>query len=769
MYRILWAGLVVVCIIFITLRFHPDRLQTNLFDLLPKNVQQPESDAIDAYSERLSRKIGVLIGVKEHADAMRIAQQIEVLLQESGLFSQIQSRVDSEQIRAVYRSYHPYRLGLLSEPAVAALQSQNNSLFERIINAIASPVTGLNSATILDDPFLLYQDYLASLPKGNPHIQIRDGYSTVEQDGMFYILISAELNASPFDQVLQDKYSVLQTKLMTKVTLQSGQSVDVFGVIRHALENRKMAQGEMTVIGAGSMLGILVLFLAVFRRSLRQLLIMLPIATGMVFALAVSLIVFENIHLISLVFGVSLIGVSIDYAIHYSCANSNLSGSRDGNEAISKVHAALTLGLLTSIAGYLTLTTTTFPALRQMATIAIAGLIGAYLTVVLWLPFLLGKPQHVRVPISNVVQRYTNWITGFRKAPLWLVVTALVTLLLLVVATKQGNDDIKIMRASMPHLDAIDTRFKQVLAEYPNSQFVLVSADSPTQLLQQESHLVKVLRRQVQQQGRIEAISDWLPDEEQQRRNHQLLRTAVGSNAQLDTQLDAAGIPREILQQYRQELETESVELLTPDRFLQSPLGKLKSDAWLGNINGKFYSIVMLYGFDDMIGLKKVVAEYDSAFFVDRLSAVSDTFRFYRIAIEEIFPFVIVVVFVLLFFRYGANGAFRVVSAPLLAALASFLAVHAILGQYNLFTIFGLIITVAIAIDYAIFVREAHKNEASTMLAISLAGITTILAFGLLALSNTPALNTFGLTLLFGIVFSFIVTPLVVKPGRRSK
>jgi len=769
MYRILWGVVVAICILSIVIRFNPDRLQTNLFDLLPKQAeQQTENEAIDAYSERLSRKIGILIGASDHVQAVAIAQQIEPLLQQSAIFSQINAQVSSEQLKSLYLSYYPYRFNLLSDASVNSLKSSGQWLINRLINAIASPITGLNSNTLLDDPFLLFQDYLVSLPKGNPHIAIENGYPTVKLNNVFYILISAELNASPFDQSLQDNYRILQSKINSEIKLSSNQSVDIFGVIRHAMENREMAQREMTVIGTGSLLGILVLFLLVFERSLRQLLILLPIATGIVFSLAVSMLVFNNIHLISLVFGVSLIGVSIDYAIHYSCANSSLSGVANGHAAIRKIRMALTLGLLTSIAGYLTLTTTEFPALRQMATIAIAGLVGAYLTVLLWMPALLNKPQQVRIRVSQLALKFTAWLGTRKKTPVWLLMVVLVAVFALVLGIKQGNDDIKMMRASLPHLDAIDSRFKTVLEEYPNSQFILVHGDTENQLLASETQLASSLRSDIHGRGRIEAISDWLPTQESQLQNRRLLQMAIGGNHALDTQLQEAGIPEEILHQYRATLKKPGTDLLTVDKFLDSPLGKLKSDAWLGRINNKYYSIITLHGFDDLSSVEQVVDSVGYADLIDRLKTVSDTFRFYRIAIEEIFPFVIGVVFILLLIRYGANGAFRVISAPLLAALASFITVHSMLGQYNLFTIFGLIITIAISIDYAIFIREARENDPATYLAITLAGMTTILAFGLLALSRTPALNTFGMTLLFGIAFSYLFTPIIVIPGRRA-
>ena len=53
-----------------------------------------------------------------------------------------------------------------------------------------------------------------------------------------------------------------------------------------------------------------------------------------------------------------------------------------------------------------------------------------------------------------------------------------------------------------------------------------------------------------------------------------------------------------------------------------------------------------------------------------------------------------------------------------------------------------------------------HPGAESVWLAVAIAGISTLLSFGLLALSSTPALHAFGLCMLIGETSIWLLTPL---------
>jgi predicted exporter len=80
-----------------------------------------------------------------------------------------------------------------------------------------------------------------------------------------------------------------------------------------------------------------------------------------------------------------------------------------------------------------------------------------------------------------------------------------------------------------------------------------------------------------------------------------------------------------------------------------------------------------------------------------------------------------------------------------------------------MFHAMGLILVLCIGIDYALFLywRKAEEKEL-LLLGNALAAITTILSFGLLVLSTTTAVYSFGMTVFIGIALNFFITTLLL-------
>ena len=123
----------------------------------------------------------------------------------------------------------------------------------------------------------------------------------------------------------------------------------------------------------------------------------------------------------------------------------------------------------------------------------------------------------------------------------------------------------------------------------------------------------------------------------------------------------------------------------------------------------------------------------------------------YRTAVSELLLLAYAAIFLVLAWRYGLRDASWLLAAPLGATLLT-LAFAGVAGlQVNLFAVLGLLLLVALGVDYAIFLRESHAERTTAVLSVSLSALTTMLAFGLLALSSTPLIRSIGLTLLVGI------------------
>lgn len=79
-----------------------------------------------------------------------------------------------------------------------------------------------------------------------------------------------------------------------------------------------------------------------------------------------------------------------------------------------------------------------------------------------------------------------------------------------------------------------------------------------------------------------------------------------------------------------------------------------------------------------------------------------------------------------------------------------------------------MMLLLGMGVDFGIFLQE-HPGDSSAWLAVALAGISTLLSFGLLSLSATPALHAFGLTMLLGESLIWILTPCFRTVPERSQ
>jgi predicted exporter len=96
---------------------------------------------------------------------------------------------------------------------------------------------------------------------------------------------------------------------------------------------------------------------------------------------------------------------------------------------------------------------------------------------------------------------------------------------------------------------------------------------------------------------------------------------------------------------------------------------------------------------------------------------------------------------------------------PTLAASLGVVAFMALTGQpWQLFNVLALVLLLGVGVDYGIFLLE-HEEDGSAWLAVVIGAGSTWLSFGLLGLSQTPALKAFGTTLMVGLPLVLVLAP----------
>jgi predicted exporter len=111
--------------------------------------------------------------------------------------------------------------------------------------------------------------------------------------------------------------------------------------------------------------------------------------------------------------------------------------------------------------------------------------------------------------------------------------------------------------------------------------------------------------------------------------------------------------------------------------------------------------------------------------------------------------------------RYKSDS-WRAIVPPLIASALS-LGLLTLFGvPIGLLTILGLALVLALGTDYGIFLLE-YPFDKRLIFSITMGCLMTVMSFGSLSLSSVPALNSFGLTLFFGVSLSWLFTLLLAK------
>ena len=730
-------------------------LSANLMALVPGDAPDAlQLRAEQRMQEPLNREMLVLVGSADRQQAINMAQQLGEQWQASGLFEQVQWNLQAD-LPALREQLLRGRLAMLSAADREQLIAHPDAFIEQRVQALFDPFTGFSLVPSQDDWLGLTGRIQNSQPqRGAVQLDIGSGALMAHADGKQWVLLRARTQGNAFDLTLPMQVAALLEHSRAQAATQQVELLAASGLL-YAASGQQQASREITWVGGGATVGILLLLLLAFRRW-RVLLAFVPVLVGMLFGAVACVAFFGSMHVMTLVLGSSLIGVAVDYPLHYLSKSWSLKPWRSW-PALRLTLPGLSLSLATSCIGYLALAFTPFPALTQIAIFSAAGLVGAYLSAVCLLPALL----------NGVVLRPAQWplnvaqcLLNARQALLKKVPTpALLALLLMFCAAGlwqlNSKNDIRQWVSAPPQLMTQAQAIARITGYQPTSQFFLVRADSEQQLLERQAALSERLDALIGKgtlQGYLALNQLVSPPREQQR-----LRAALSALPRHWQPLLALGVPLAALQNELAQLQALPEQRI--DAALNGPLAEPWRLLWLGRDADGVAAMVSLQGLNDASLLREQARDLPGVELVDRLGDLNSVFAATQISAAELKLLSCALIVLLLIAPFGLGGAVRIVALPLLAALCS-LASLGWLGQpLTLFSLFGLLLVTAISVDYAILMREQIGGAAVSLLGTLLAALTTWLSFGLLAVSSTPAVSNFGLSVSLGLAFSFILAP----------
>ncbi|WP_431256340.1 MMPL family transporter [Roseateles chitinivorans] len=734
---------------------------TDLLAMLPTDEQRPlATQATQALADAGSRRVTVLIGGGDWAQAQAAA---DAFLQALGDVPARHRVADADQ-QAWLDLYAPVSRGLLSSETRARLTAAPTAaLADQALAALYQPVAGPRIGRWADDPLNLFGLWLSERGQGS-RVRVQDGrlmLTDAAAPQRHYALVLIELPGSGFE-IGAVRAVLPRLAAATRAAQTGGADVLQAGVPLFAAAASDQAEREIHTIGLGSLLGIVALTLLAFRSLRPRLLVTLSMAVGLLVATSVTLLWFGELHLVTLVFGVSLLGVAENYGTNYFSARQGLAPNERWTMLARQI-PVVSLAMATTVIGYGLLALPPFPGLRQVAVFSGVGLVAAFVTVLWWFPLMDGQGRMAQT-------RFAEWL-GSRRA-LWpclgrrgLTVLGLVALLLVAAgaARLRVDDDIRQLQSAPPALIEQQREFARLMQAPGVAQFFVVQGATEQELLEREEALTARLH------GLglgVQAVSDWLPSLRRQREDRDLAaRRLAELRPELEKRLDQAIEPGSTATipnanaNANANADATATEL-TPSAWLASPASEPLRAQWLGRLGAGPATAVLLRGAESRETREALAAlRLDGVTWVDKVGEISGLLGRYRALMSVVLVAGFALTWAALAWRFGRR-AWRALAPTALASVLT-VALLALSGQVlQLFHILPLLILLGLGVDYGIFMLEQPDRRATQpFLSVTLAAASTLLSFGLLALSGTPALRAFGLTLLFGVFLAWLFTP----------
>ncbi len=573
----------------------------------------------------------------------------------------------------------------------------------------------------------------------------------------------------------------------------SGLTLRISGPGVFAMQSRELIEREVQRLSIFGTLGVVLVLWLAFGRLGAVALAAVPVATGVVAGIAAVSLVFGQVHGMTLGFGATLVGESVDYAIYY------LIQARP-NAATGISHwwrsgwPTVRLGLLTSLCGFAALAFSGFPGLAQLGVFSLAGLTAAALATRYVLPVLAphGTPgQGTRLQLEQWTGRAAAWLPRWRWPLMLLTVIALA--FLLASPQRLWRGDLQSMSPVPRAAMTLDAELRQDLGASDARTLVVArgaTKDAALVAAEKAGAVLGILVGDGVLAG-FDTPTRLLPSVATQAAR----RAALPDAAALETLLTEAtrGLPFRAsqIQPFIADVQAARRQPpLTAEVYRDTPLAMVVESLNFQRGDGSWAALLPLQWADAAASLagderatasaanaaehtlRRALQSVPDAVVLDvkrSLDALHDHYMQ-----EALWQSALGAMAVLLLLALVLKNLRRwvAVTMPLLMAVVLTLAVLALLEvPLGILHLVGTLLVVAVGSNYALFfdhLRHTGHDDDHTLASLLLANATTVITFGLMAASNIAVLAAIGMVVAPGAFLSLLLSAALMGPRSRS-
>jgi predicted exporter len=710
-------------------------INTNILTSLNRNYfEQGFSTAFEKYEASLSSDLVILLKGGELDSLGEQAKSLDKILNDSGLFK-LEKHLDNnfKELGAFFYKHHQ---AILTPDQIAKFDNgQVAEIKQDALKQIYSPF-GSALSTLTIDPFVLVPGFFADFAKPVELTPYGRYFKTNEVENALIlrrkILAGKETSALSFLEKIELKN--------TEIKL-SFSSMGFYGV-----RAKTHAINESNTFSLLTILLILIIFYRYFR-SFRHLLLSL---SSIIFCTSIGLfitgLVFGGIHLMSLLMGISILGIMADYFIHYFIKEGD-AGIHTGITAFRSIQKPLVWSFITSLIGFLIFSTAPLPLLKEFGVFSISSLFFAVLIVRYGLTTFYKKTSESKKDLGRLSGINEKIITRIvsKKIKVWTLIPIFICFMCILLF-KNSNNDIRSFSTPDESLRIHEEEIKKSINYKYGYEFFIVRGEKFQDLLESEERLKSMLKKD---EIKASFLTHYLPSEKTQ-------------NQSIETYKAAHPEMVKFLKRFKMKPNSQALgkTFELSDLVSKFPdFDVLKQ--YIGEVDNKFYSIVPIYLEPGTLDHKSLQRKYESknTVYMNKLKFINEDVSLFSTSITYgliIFSFVF---FIILGFKFGVTNAGAIIFPSLVSILSAIGLVQVFGVGINIFHLLGAVLIFALGLDYSFFYFFNRKSSELTRSSIELSTLTTISSFGVLALSSTHAVSSFGMTVFIGIISCYLWSP----------
>ncbi|CZE51447.1 hypothetical protein [Campylobacter geochelonis] len=691
-------------------------IDTDIYSLANTNYEKGEKEAIDALLKRFSSEV-ILLSNNQAKFQTAIDE-----FKKSELFSDVFYEINSLSLDELNK----LKLATLEHKTALEILQNKEQFFKQSSREIFNKFSIKPLPTSLD--FFSLSKHSSLLAQAqNIKFDYQKHRFIASFDGEIWYFAKAELRQNYDNSKLINLYQNLQSK---SVLISSGAIYAAFGKQSGQSESLYMSIIALVLCGVVVWVGF---------RNWRVFYVVLVVVFGLTTGLAATFAVFGKVHILSIVVSSSLIGLMLDFCIHWLSKNLN---QKVDVTSIKSMRKIFLLGLFITASGYFVFLFASSVLLKQIAIFSLFALLGAFVFTYFVMPLILANHEFKALKFVDVVlETYAKFLTKFSSLNLGFICVIFAVLFGLILCFGNFKDNIKEYSSSDEKLVQTSIKVAKILGESSSYKFALIRGEG---VLSKEQNLTNYLKID----GLIDdysGLSKILLDEPLQTKLKNEFKKSVSDNAVLEiyTKLgfDKTSVQNELL-------KVSNLATISPKEAVKSEILSSLSHFYIDENK----TLIFLNNVKNEAKIDEIL-HANGSLYIDFANSLNQAFS--KLKIEAIWLKILafLLAFAVLWKFFGLRRSFEMMVFVLISTILSLFLLVLFGFGINIFVIFGVILAGAVGIDYMIFASNLALSVKERIFGINLAALTSAISFLMLFFSKTAAVSVFGLSVGLNILF----------------